>query len=109
MTTPASYPGVVGVVVSDSFGRPWRQGTTDVAIGAAGVEVLRDLKGARDPNSYELRSTVIAIADEIAGAAELVMGKLDRCPVALVRGFTLDEPAETAQEYVRPADRDLFR
>ncbi len=99
----------VAVIVSDSFGRPFRQGTTDVAIGVAGLTPLLDLRGKRDRVGYELRSTQIAVADEIAGAAELVMGKLDRCPVALVRGFTLDEPAETAQEYVRPADRDLFR
>jgi coenzyme F420-0:L-glutamate ligase / coenzyme F420-1:gamma-L-glutamate ligase len=97
----------VGVVVSDSFGRPWRQGTTDVAIGAAGVEVLRDLKGERDPTGYELRSTVIAIADEIAGAAELVMGKLDRTPVAVVRGF--DAAGEgAARDLVMPAERNLF-
>ena len=97
----------VGVVVSDSFGRPWRQGTTDVAIGAAGVEVLRDLKGERDPIGYELRSTVIAIADEIAGAAELVMGKLDRTPVAVVRG--LDVAGEgVARDLVMPAERNLF-
>jgi coenzyme F420-0:L-glutamate ligase / coenzyme F420-1:gamma-L-glutamate ligase len=97
----------VGVVVSDSFGRPWRQGTTDVAIGAAGVEVLRDLKGEPDPTGYELRSTVIAIADEIAGAAELVMGKLDRTPVAVVRGF--DAAGEgAARDLVMPAERNLF-
>ena len=97
----------VGVVVSDSFGRPWRQGTTDVAIGAAGVEVLRDLKGERDPTGYELKSTVIAIADELAGAAELVMGKLDRTPVAIVRG--LDAAGEgVARDLVMPAERNLF-
>jgi len=97
----------VGVVVSDSFGRPFRQGTTDVAIGAAGVEVLRDLKGERDPAGYELRSTVIAIADEIAGAAQLVMGKLDRTPVAIVRG--LDIPGDgNARDIVMPAERNLF-
>jgi len=97
----------VGVVLSDSFGRAWRQGTTDVAIGAAGVEVLRDLKGARDPNGYELKSTVIAIADEIAGAAQLVMGKLDRAPVAIVRG--LDARADgRARDLVMPAERNLF-
>ena len=97
----------VGIVVSDSFGRPWRQGTTDVAIGAAGVEVLRDLKGERDPTGYELRSTVIAIADEIAGAAELVMGKLDRAPVAIVRG--LEAAGEgSARDLVMPAERNLF-
>jgi coenzyme F420-0:L-glutamate ligase/coenzyme F420-1:gamma-L-glutamate ligase len=97
----------VGIVVSDSFGRAWRQGTTDVAIGAAGVEVLRDLKGARDPNGYELKTTVIAIADEIAGAAELVMGKLDRAPVAILRG--LDASADgSARDLVMPTERNLF-
>ena len=97
----------VGIVVSDSFGRPWRQGTTDVALGAAGVEVLRDLKGARDPNGYELRSTVIAIADEIAGAAELVMGKLDRVPVAILRGLHAAGDGR-ARDLVMPAERNLF-
>src|SRR5258705_4945005 len=99
----------VAVVVTDTFGRAWREGHTNVAIGIAGLPALKRYVGQHDPEGYELRVTEIAIADEIAGAAELVMGKLDRCPVALVRGFTLDEPAETAQEYVRPADRDLFR
>jgi coenzyme F420-0:L-glutamate ligase / coenzyme F420-1:gamma-L-glutamate ligase len=97
----------VGVVVSDSFGRPWRQGTTDVAVGAAGVEVLRDLRGKHDPNDYELRSTVIAFADEIAGAAELVLGKLDRVPVAIVRG--LDARGDgRARDLVMPPGRNLF-
>ncbi len=97
----------VGVVVSDSFGRPWRRGTTDVAIGAAGVDVLLDLRGERDPNGYELTSTVIAIADEIAGAAQLVMGKLDRAPVAIVRG--LDPGGNgSARDLVMPAERNLF-
>jgi coenzyme F420-0:L-glutamate ligase/coenzyme F420-1:gamma-L-glutamate ligase len=97
----------VGVIVSDSFGRPWRQGTTDVAIGAAGVETLRSLKGERDPNGYELRSTVIAIADEIAGAAQLVMGKLDRAPVAIARGLQVAGDG-TARDLVMPAERNLF-
>jgi coenzyme F420-0:L-glutamate ligase/coenzyme F420-1:gamma-L-glutamate ligase len=97
----------LGVIVSDSFGRPWRQGTTDVAIGAAGVEVLRDLKGERDPTGYELKSTVIAIADEIAGAAQLVMGKLDRAPVAVVRGLQATGDG-SARDLVMPAERDLF-
>jgi coenzyme F420-0:L-glutamate ligase/coenzyme F420-1:gamma-L-glutamate ligase len=97
----------VGVVVSDSFGRPWRQGTTDVAVGAAGIEVQRDLRGERDPNGYELRSTVIALADEIAGAAELVIRKLERVPVAIVRG--LDARGEgRARDLVMPPDRNLF-
>lgn len=97
----------VGVVVSDSFGRPWRLGTTDVAIGAAGLDVLLDLRGERDPNGYELTSTVIALADEIAGAAQLVMGKFDRAPVAIVRG--LDASADgRARDLVMPAERNLF-
>ena len=97
----------VGVVVSDSFGRPWRQGTTDIAVGAAGIETLRDLKGERDPSGYELKSTVIAVADEIAGAAELVLGKLDRVPVAIVRGLDVAGDG-SAREIVMPAERNLF-
>ncbi len=97
----------VGVIVSDSFGRPWRQGTTDVAVGAAGIEVLRDLRGERDPNGYELRSTVIALADEIAGAAELVIGKLERVPVAIVRGLDARGDGQ-ARDLVMPPDRNLF-
>jgi coenzyme F420-0:L-glutamate ligase/coenzyme F420-1:gamma-L-glutamate ligase len=98
----------LGVIVSDSFGRAWRQGTTDVAIGCAGVAPLRDLHGERDATGYELHATVIATADEIAGAAELVRGKLEAIPAAVVRG--LDVAGEgTAQELVMPRDRDLFR
>jgi coenzyme F420-0:L-glutamate ligase/coenzyme F420-1:gamma-L-glutamate ligase len=105
----AKSGATVAVVVTDTFGRAWREGHTNVAIGIAGLPALKRYVGQRDPEGYELRVTEIAVADEVAGAAELVMGKLDRCPVALVRGFTLDEPAETAREYVRPAGRDLFR
>jgi len=98
----------VGVIVSDSFGRAWRQGTTDVAIGAAGVRPLLDLKGTRDRVGYELHATVIAIADELAGAAELVLGKTDGVPAAVIRG--VDAWGEgTASELVMPAERDLFR
>ena len=98
----------VGVVVTDSFGRPWRQGTTDVAIGAAGVEVLRDLTGERDPTGYALRATVIAVADEIAGAAQLVSGKLDRVPVTILRGLDIAGDGR-ATDIPVPAERDLFR
>jgi len=98
----------VGVIVSDSFGRAWRQGTTDVAIGAAGVRPLLDLKGTRDRVGYELHATVIAVADELAGAAELVLGKTDGVPAAVIRG--VDARGEgTASELVMPAERDLFR
>ena len=98
----------VGVLVTDSFGRAWRQGTTDVAIGAAGVTTLVDLAGERDPVGYELHATVIAVADEIAGAAELVMGKTAGIPAAIVRGLDVGGTG-TARELVMPADRDLFR
>ncbi len=98
----------LGVVVTDTFGRPWRLGIANVAIGAAGIEVLRDLKGVRDPSGYELSATVIAVADEIAAAAELVMGKTERVPVAIVRG--LDVRGEgSARELVLPPELDLFR
>jgi coenzyme F420-0:L-glutamate ligase/coenzyme F420-1:gamma-L-glutamate ligase len=99
----------VSIVITDTFGRAWREGHTNVAIGIAGLPALKRYVGQHDPEGYELRVTEIAIADEIAAAAELVMGKLDRCPVAIVRGLVFTEPAETAQEYVRPAERDLFR
>jgi coenzyme F420-0:L-glutamate ligase/coenzyme F420-1:gamma-L-glutamate ligase len=98
----------VGVLVTDSFGRPWRQGTTDVAIGAAGIPVLLDLRGTHDAVGYELRSTQIAVADEIAGAAELVLGKTRGVPAAIVRGLELDGDGR-ATELVMPADRDMFR
>ena len=98
----------VGVIVSDSFGRPFRQGTTDVAIGCSGLEPLRDLEGQRDPAGYELHATVIAVADEIASAAELVRGKLERVPVAIVRGLAVGGEGN-AQELVMPPERDLFR
>jgi coenzyme F420-0:L-glutamate ligase / coenzyme F420-1:gamma-L-glutamate ligase len=97
----------VGVLITDSFGRPWRQGTTDVAIGAAGIEVLRDLSGERDPIGYELKATVIAVADQLAGAAQLVSGKLDRNPVAIVRGLDLRGDGR-ATEIPIPPERDLF-
>jgi coenzyme F420-0:L-glutamate ligase/coenzyme F420-1:gamma-L-glutamate ligase len=98
----------VAVVVSDSFGRPFRQGTTDVAIGVAGLRPLLDLRGTRDAGGYELRTTQIAIADEIAGAAELVLGKARGVPAAMVRGLELSGEG-SARELVMPADRDLFR
>jgi coenzyme F420-0:L-glutamate ligase/coenzyme F420-1:gamma-L-glutamate ligase len=98
----------VGVIVSDSFGRAWRQGTTDVAVGCAGLTPLVDLGGQRDSVGYELHATVIAVADEIAGAAQLVMGKLDGIPVAVVRG--LDVAGEgSGADLVMPPERDLFR
>lgn len=99
----------LAVIVSDTFGRAWREGQTNVALGIAGMPALKRYAGQLDPEGYELRVTEIALADEIAAAAELVMGKLDRCPVAIARGLDLSDPPETAQAYVRPLDKDLFR
>jgi coenzyme F420-0:L-glutamate ligase/coenzyme F420-1:gamma-L-glutamate ligase len=98
----------VAVIISDSFGRPFRQGTTDVAIGVAGLTPLLDLRGVRDSAGYELRTTTIAVADEIAGAAELVMGKTRAIPAAIVRGLDLRGEG-SARDLVMPAERDLFR
>ena len=98
----------IGVIVSDSFGRAWRQGTTEVALGVAGVTALLDLNGRRDAAGYELRATQIARADELAGAAELVMGKLERVPAAVIRG--VDAAGEgSGRDLVMPPERDLFR
>ena len=98
----------VAVLVTDSFGRPWRQGTTDVALGAAGLQVMLDLRGRRDRAGYELHYTMIAVADEIAGAAELVMGKTDGIPAAVLRGLEVAGDGR-ARDLVIPEERDLFR
>jgi coenzyme F420-0:L-glutamate ligase/coenzyme F420-1:gamma-L-glutamate ligase len=97
----------VGVLVTDSFGRPWRQGTTDVAIGASGITVLQELTGELDPVGYELKATVIAIGDELAGAAQLVSGKLDRNPVTIVRGLDVRGTGK-ATDIPIPPELDLF-
>ncbi len=102
----------VGVVVTDTFGRPWRVGQTDVAIGAAGLVVVDDLAGTRDAHGHELRVTQTAVADEVAGAAELVMGKASQCPVAVVRGLARrvsEDDGPGAVALVRDAERDMFR
>jgi coenzyme F420-0:L-glutamate ligase/coenzyme F420-1:gamma-L-glutamate ligase len=102
----------VGVVISDTLGRPWREGQTDVAIGAAGIRVLDDLRGSTDAGGRRLDVTVAAAADEIAGAADLVKGKASGTPVAVIRGLghlvgALDLPG--ARSIVRPAEKDMFR
>ncbi|WP_113700078.1 coenzyme F420-0:L-glutamate ligase [Nonomuraea lactucae] len=102
----------VGVILSDTFGRPWRHGLTDVAIGAAGVVPLEDLRGATDTHGNPLNATVTALADEIAAAAELVKGKLAGVPVAVVRGLAhlvTDDDGPGVRPLIRPADEDLFR
>ena len=98
----------VAVLITDSFGRPWRQGTIDVALGASGLEVMRDLRGTRDRTGHELQATMIAVGDEIASAAELVMGKVDGIPAAVVRGLEVAGES-SARDLVIPEERDLFR
>ncbi len=97
----------VGVIVSDSFGRPFRTGIVDVAIGVAGITPLVDWRGQVDSVGHELRTTVIAVADEIASAAELVMGKLEGVPAAVVRGLEV-RGVGSARELVMPPERNLF-
>jgi len=101
----------LGVIISDTFGRPWRKGLTDVAIGVAGVAAVVDLRGTTDSLGRELQVTEVAVADEIASAAELVMGKASGIPVAVVRGVNADwlRESSVAAEIVRPPAEDLFR
>jgi coenzyme F420-0:L-glutamate ligase / coenzyme F420-1:gamma-L-glutamate ligase len=97
------------VIISDSFGRPWRLGTVDVAVGVAGFQPLKDDRGKKDRYGYELRASVAAVADEIASAAELVMGKRDGVPAALIRGYVREREEGSATELLRPETEDLFR
>jgi coenzyme F420-0:L-glutamate ligase/coenzyme F420-1:gamma-L-glutamate ligase len=99
----------IGVIVSDTFGRPWREGAVNVAIGVAGLQPMMDYRGQVDQFGRRLQSTVIAIADEIASAAELVMGKAARTPAAVVRGAREWMGNGSAATLVRPAAADLFR
>ena len=97
----------LAVVIADTMGRPLRNGIVGTAIGVAGIAPLRGYQGAVDPAGYELRTTSVSVADELAAAADLVLGKLERVPAALVRGFAGGGDG-TAAELIRPADRDLF-
>ena len=99
----------VGVVITDTHGRAWREGQINLAIGVAGVEALRHFEGQLDPTGYELRVTMLATADELASAAELVMGKVDRVPAALVRGLGRALGEGSAKQLIRPPANDLFR
>ena len=108
--TLRARPGVdVLVIVADTFGRPWREGLTNVAIGLAGFAPLRSYLGERDPAGRPLQATILALADELAGAAEPVMGKLDRIPAAIVRGLGLTPSEEGSKPLLRDPARDLFR
>jgi coenzyme F420-0:L-glutamate ligase/coenzyme F420-1:gamma-L-glutamate ligase len=97
------------VIISDTFGRPWRTGYTEVAIGVAGMQPILDYVGQVDTAGRELRATWICVADELASAAELVTGKVNQVPVALIRGYTFPKGDGSAREMVRQAERDMFR
>src|SRR5690606_11832403 len=102
----------VGIVITDTVGRPWREGQTDIAIGAAGIRVVDDLRGQTDASGRPLTVTITAVADELAGAADLVKGKASGRPVAVVRGLAhlvTDEDGPGARALVRSAEKDMFR
>ncbi len=99
----------IAVIVSDSFGRPWREGLTEVAIGVSGMRPLVDYRGRRDPHGYSLHATIDAVADELACAAGLVCGKLANTPACIIRGYSYTRGSGTAHELIRPAKKDLFR
>ncbi|MBM4260640.1 MAG: coenzyme F420-0:L-glutamate ligase [Deltaproteobacteria bacterium] len=98
------------VIITDSFGRAWRVGTVDVAIGVAGMKAIKDERGTKDRYGYELHAAVAAVADELAAAAELVMGKKDGVPVVIVRGYQFEKKEDgSVRELLRPQAEDLFR
>jgi coenzyme F420-0:L-glutamate ligase / coenzyme F420-1:gamma-L-glutamate ligase len=99
----------IPVIITDSFGRPWREGLTEVAIGVAGMKAMHDFRGDRDPHGYPLRVTIEAVADELACAAGLVCGKLARTPACIIRGFHYRPGRGQARDLIRPAATDLFR
>ena len=97
------------VIITDSFGRPWREGLAEFAIGIAGMKALHDYRGRRDPRGFQLKASVDAVADELACAAGLVCGKLNRTPACIVRGFKFEPGSGSVRDLLRPADKDLFR
>ena len=99
----------LGVIVADTVGRPWREGIVNIALGVAGLSPFLDYRGQRDSFGKPLETSLIAVADELASAAELVMGKTRNIPVALVRGFHYHETEGAGREMIRPPERDLFR
>ena len=105
----ARYGVAPAVIISDSFGRPWRKGITNIAIGMAGMLPFADYRGVTDPSGHDLRITIMAVADELAAAAELVHGKIDRRPVALIRGYEYPRGDGKATDMVLEAEKDLFR
>ena len=99
----------LAVIITDSFGRPWRSGIVNVAIGLAGLAAFADYRGQQDSSGYELRASVLAVADELAAAGELVMGKLARRPIAIIRGYEITNAAGSARDLVMDPTRDMFR
>jgi coenzyme F420-0:L-glutamate ligase/coenzyme F420-1:gamma-L-glutamate ligase len=99
----------LAVIISDTFARPWREGFVNVAIGVAGLEPLKDYRGVPDTEGRILQATTLAVADELASAAELVMGKVDRIPIAVIRGYSYTRGEGTATQLVRAPEKDLFR
>ena len=99
----------IAVIISDTWGRPWRNGQVNMAIGVAGMEAIVDYRGQYDPYGYELHASVLAVADELASAAELVMGKIDHIPVALIRGYTYTPGEGSAKTLLRDPTTDMFR
>ena len=99
----------IAIIISDTWGRPWRNGQVNMAIGLAGMEAIVDYRGMRDPYGYELQASAIAVADELAAAAELVMGKIDRIPVAHIRGYAYIPAEGDARALLRDAATDMFR
>jgi coenzyme F420-0:L-glutamate ligase / coenzyme F420-1:gamma-L-glutamate ligase len=99
----------IAVIISDTWGRPWREAQVNMAIGVAGMECIVDYRGQLDPYGYELQASAIAVADELAAAAELVMGKIDRIPVALIRGYSYIPGTGDARSLLRDSTTDMFR
>jgi coenzyme F420-0:L-glutamate ligase/coenzyme F420-1:gamma-L-glutamate ligase len=99
----------IPAIIADTFGRPWREGLTEAAIGVAGLKPLRDFRGRRDPHGYKLHATAEAVADELASLAGLACGKLAGVPACIIRGFEYDAGRGSANELIRLAKRDLFR
>jgi coenzyme F420-0:L-glutamate ligase/coenzyme F420-1:gamma-L-glutamate ligase len=99
----------LGIIIADTFGRPWREGLINVAVGVAGLMPLKSYLGELDPAGHVLQATILALADELASAAEPVMGKLDRIPVVIIRGLDWEAGEVGSQPLIRDPDRDLFR
>ena len=108
-TLAADHGVEVAVLISDSFGRAWRHGITDVAVGVSGMDPVADYRGLNDPHGYPMEASVLAVADELAAAAELVMGKTEGIPLAIVRGYAYSSAPGSATELLMPPERDMFR